>query len=137
MPLGERARLALDAEKLGDEVLDVRRERDQELRLGKSRGGMGARGGKLLGERAVSAGEKSEERRIDLDEAFALVQIRERGAEAKLHEVRIIGEFFPAFTYSPGSSRCRSRTACSSSRAAHRDSVRRLRAWRPRTAPKC
>src|SRR5207245_977292 len=125
-----------DAEELGDEILDVRRERDQQLRLGESRRRRSARGGQPIGERTLAGGEKSEERRIEFDEAFAFIEIRKRDAEAKLHEVRIIGEFFPALTYSPGSSRCRSRTACSSSPAAHRDSVRPPRAWQPRTAPR-
>ena len=33
MPLGERLRFALDAKQLGDEILDVWRECDQELGL--------------------------------------------------------------------------------------------------------
>src|SRR5207302_11328849 len=51
-------------------------------------------------QRAIALAEKSEERAIEPDQALALVQVGKGNAEAKLHEVRIIVEFFSALPYS-------------------------------------
>ena len=131
---GERARLGFDAEELGDEIFYMRRERDEQLRFRGAGGRLRAGSDQLVGERAIGFAEVSDEGAIEPNQALALVQVGEADAEAKLHEVRIIVEFFPAFPYSPGSTRCRSRTASSSSPVAPPVSAPLLRAWRRRTA---
>src|SRR5436853_2025340 len=134
MLLGERLRFALDAKKLGGEILDVRRQRDQELRLRGTRRRLRARSGKLVRQSAIGSGEVIDERAIEPDQALALVQVGEGDAEAKLHEVRIIGEFFRHYLIPQGSTPCKSRTASSSSPAAPRALAQRRRAWPPKTA---
>ena len=63
-------------------------------------GGFARAAASFSAQRAVRVAKKTEERAIDLDQAFALVEIGEGDAEAKLHEGRIIAEIFPAFPYS-------------------------------------
>ena len=68
MLLGERLRLALDAEELGDEILDVRRERDQQIRFCASRSAESLRAAaSFSASAAIGSTEESEERAIDLD----------------------------------------------------------------------
>ena len=69
----------------------MRRERDEQLGFIRRR--RGACSEQTLAKRSIGLAEEAEERTIDADEAFALVEIREGDAEAKLHEVRIIVEF--------------------------------------------
>src|SRR5205823_12887850 len=90
---------ALDAKQLGGEIFDVRRQRDQQLGLRGTRGWLRARRGKLVRQRMIGCLEVSDERAIEPDQAVALVQIGKGNAEAKLHEVRIIVEFFSALPY--------------------------------------
>ena len=77
MPLGERARFGLDAEEPGDEILDVRRQRDQEVGLFACLDCAEL----LLADEQASVqavarlAQKGEEGRVDAQEAFALVQI--------------------------------------------------------------
>src|SRR5207253_3662978 len=80
--LGEGLGLALDAEKLGNEILDVRRKRDEEFGLpAASRRGV-PRCRQFAGERTVCFREVSEESAIEPDQAFALVQVGKGDAEA-------------------------------------------------------
>ena len=79
----ERAHLGFDAEQRRDEILEVRRERDQQLRLVLARSsasGRCARRGEPVGERRVSAAQVRDEQRVDARRALADVEVGEREA---------------------------------------------------------
>src|SRR6185436_19033830 len=129
MTLGQRLRFRFDAEQARDEVVDVRRERDEELGLFLAAGMLLPRRKQPIAQRCVDLAQESEERAIYPKKAFALIQVIETNAESKLHAVRIISEI-------NGSLGCNSEIAYSSLQAVHRAWVRPARAWRPRTAPR-
>ena len=73
MALGERARLVLDAEQLGQEVLDMRRERDEEVRLALAANRVASGGNHTLMEPGIGFTQEREERGVDAQQACALV----------------------------------------------------------------
>src|SRR5258708_39309992 len=89
---GEGARFDLDAEQPGDEVLEMRRERDQQVGFGFFFRRIYSRGNEPVVQRLVAPLVEGEKRPGDAKQAFALVQIRETDAEAEGHGGKIIGE---------------------------------------------
>src|SRR5262245_7973688 len=106
------------------------RKRDQQIRLGLAVRRRGTRGNQSFMQGAVGFTHESEERCVDAQQAFALVQVAETNVETELHAVRIISE------KSLAEPRCKSEIAYSSSPAARPASARRARAWQPRMAPR-
>jgi hypothetical protein len=82
---GKRARLGFDAEELRDEILYVRRGRDQEIRLFLRRRRLRAGRDQALAQGSVALAEKVQKGRVDARESFALVQIVEADPEAEVH----------------------------------------------------
>ena len=93
MPRRERAHFVLDAEEPRDEVLEVRREREQELgfRFRIERCGVGARGAQPSREPGIGSLQEIDEVPVDPDESFPAVEILElesvgegeRGAQSR------------------------------------------------------
>ncbi|HEY3459288.1 MAG TPA: hypothetical protein VGL52_00570 [Casimicrobiaceae bacterium] len=75
----ERLHGYTDAEEIGEEVLEMRRDLDQELRfvLGAERGGFGARGGEPRRQRSVGLSEARNEVPVDTGGAFDRVEVAE------------------------------------------------------------
>ncbi len=92
VPLGERARLGLDAEELREKILYVRRQRHEEIRLVLRSGRISPRGKQPIAQRHVGLAEEGKEGRVDAQQAAAFVQVLEPDVESKLHEGRIISE---------------------------------------------
>src|SRR5258708_38660213 len=89
---GEGARFDLDAEQPGDEVLEMRRERDQQVGFGFFFRRIYSRGNEPVVQRLVGPFEETEKRPGDAKQAFALVQIPETDAGAAVHGGKIIVE---------------------------------------------
>src|SRR5688572_18914525 len=126
MARGERPRLALDAKQLGEKVLQVRRDLDQQVRFELARRRLAAGIEQFLLQRRL---EEILERCIEAREAVALVEIAEGEAEGEFHAGRIIVQTRETL-------RCRSEIAYSSSPAVRPGLARRPRRWLPRTARK-
>ena len=79
----QRLRLGLDAEQCRDEVLQMRRERDQQLRfrLLRQRIGLGARGDQTFGQGRIALFQVFQERRIDARKPCARIQVGKGEAE--------------------------------------------------------
>ena len=75
----ERAHVLADAEECGDEVLEMRRERDEELGLGLAlqRIGCAAGGGKARSQRRIGLAQCLDEASIERQQAVARVEVRE------------------------------------------------------------
>jgi len=82
---GQRPRLGLDAEELRDEVLDVRRRRDQEIRLLLRYRRVRPCRDQAIAQGRVALAEEAQEGGVDALEPFALVQIVEADPEAEVH----------------------------------------------------
>src|SRR5690606_19219492 len=82
---GERRDFGPNAEELADEVLEMRRERDQELRLGFGRQGVRIRAGGLGpgGQSGVRRPQRLAERGIEPQKAVARVEIAELETESQ------------------------------------------------------
>src|SRR6185437_812472 len=83
-----RLPFVLDREELRDEAVEVRRDRDQELRLGlrRERVGIRARGRPTRMERRVRLGEPGRERAIDARETGGVVEVLEEEIEGEAEE---------------------------------------------------
>ena len=86
VPAGEGEDLVGDAEKLREKPLEVRREIEQELRLGfrVQRLGVGAPRAEPPGERGVGSLQECDEMSVEPDEAWPAVEILEREAVGEL-----------------------------------------------------
>ncbi len=75
----KRAHFACDAEKISDEILEMRREFDQQVgfRLDVERFGIGARGHEAFGQCCAAGFEMSEEGGVEPHQPLAPVQILE------------------------------------------------------------
>jgi hypothetical protein len=72
--------LRLDAEQFRDEIVQMRRQRDQQLGflLVRQHGGLPARRAQLLAQRIVSARERGQERCVNPHQTVARVEVGER-----------------------------------------------------------
>ncbi len=86
VPFGQRARLGLDAEQLRHEVLELRRQRDQQFGFGlrRERLGRGARRAQCIAQRRVRRGDEVEELRVEAPQALVLVEVRKIEPERQL-----------------------------------------------------
>src|SRR5580765_6426121 len=100
------------------------RQRDEQIGFLPAGRGIASRLEKFFSERGL---EKILERRVEPQQAVAIVEIAERETEGELHPGRIIVQTREIL-------RCRSEIAYSSSPAAHRASARQPRRWRRPTA---